>query len=205
MSMVILDPTDELRLIEQRQACGGDRYDEVWDGVYIMSPIANIEHQQIATNLSICFGMIISFKGLGVVLAGTNVSDRADDWEKNYRVPDVVVYLNGNPAQKRGAYWLGGPDFAVEVVSRYDRSRKKFDFYAKINTREVLIVDRYPWALELYRLNDAGTFDRVGRSTLEKPDILASQVLPFTFQLEPGEDRPSIKVSHTEGDQTWSA
>ena len=29
--------------------------------------------------------------------AGTNVSDREDDWRKNFRCPDVAVFLPGNP------------------------------------------------------------------------------------------------------------
>ena len=31
-------------------------------------------------------------------------------------------------------------------------SREKLDFYAKVGTREVLILDRDPWSLELYAL-----------------------------------------------------
>ncbi len=170
-----------------------------------MSPEANNEHQYIATDLAFCFGMVITRAGLGTVQAGANVTDRPSQWKRNYRIPDVLVFLNGSTAINKRTHWLGGPDFTVEVVSQNDRSRQKFDFYAKVNTRELLIVDRYPWALELYRLGEAGTLDLVGRSTLEQPDILISQVLPLHFQLQPGEDRPSIKVSHSDGVQTWSA
>ena len=34
-------------LIDRRRACGGDRHDEVWEGVYVMSPPANNEHQEL--------------------------------------------------------------------------------------------------------------------------------------------------------------
>ena len=205
MSLIILDPVDQTQLIAQRQATGLDRHDEVWGGVYLMSPLANNEHQTIATGLATCFWIVIVFPRLGVVLAGTNVSDHVDDWKQNYICPDVAVYLKTNPAQDRGTYWLGGPDFAVEVVSQYDRSREKLAIYATFNTREVLIVDRYPWALELYRLNEGGTYDLVGRSTLDDPQILTSQVLPLTFQLQPGDERPTIALTHSDGVQTWLA
>jgi len=205
MNLLILDPTDRAKLIKLRKKSGLDHHDEVWDGVYVMSPLANDEHQEVGTNLAGCFVVAIAMMGLGQVRAGSNVSDRVAQWKKNYRCPDVAVYLNGTKARLHGAYWVGGPDFAVEVVSRYDRSRKKLDFYAKVGTRELLLVDRYPWALELYRLSEAGTLDLVGRSAVEQPDILTSVILPLTFRLQAAEKRPRIAISHTDGVQTWSA
>ena len=44
---------------------GGDRYDEVWDGVYMMSPPANDEHQQLVTDFSAVLTFVIKFTGLG--------------------------------------------------------------------------------------------------------------------------------------------
>ncbi len=203
MSMIILDPSDQTAIIEARIESGADRFDEVWDGVYIVSPLPNDEHQEIVGNFTICFGIVIQLTKLGKVRPGVNVSDRVDDWEKNYRGPDVVVFLNDTAARNYGAHWVGGPDFAVEVVSRYDRSREKLDFYSKIAMRELLIVDRYPWALELYRLGEAGVLELVGRSTLERPDTLTSQVMPLTFQLIAGDERPSIATRHSDGIQNW--
>jgi len=205
MNLIVLDPADQARILEPRQESGGDRYDEVWEGVYVMSPLANNEHQQVIGRLTYCFEVVIADSGLGIVQPGANVSDLAEGWAKNYRCPDVVVYINANTAIDHDTHWQGGPDFAVEIVSRYDRSREKFDFYAKVNTRELLIVDRYPWALELYRLNPTGQYDLVGRSTVEQPDILTSQVMPLTFQLLAGEKRPRIAIQSTNQTQTWWA
>ena len=111
----------------------------------------------------------------------------------------------GNPADDKKSHWLGGPDFAVEVVSRYDNTRKKFKFYAGVGTRELLIVDRFPWSLELYRLIGRDVLKLVGKSTLDQPAILASEVLPLTFTLIPGEDRPEIEVIHTQDARRWLA
>ena len=205
MNLVILDPADESRIIARRREMDQDRFDEVWEGVYLMSPLANNEHQQIVSAFDRALGTIIVTPGLGIVQPGANVSDLAGDWEHNYRCPDVVVYLNSTTAIDHNTHWQGGPDFAVEVVSRYDRSRQKLDFYAKVHTRELLIVDRYPWALELYRLSAAGTLDSVGRSTLDDPQVLMSEVLPLSFQLRPGEKRPTISIRHFDGVQSWSA
>ena len=205
MELVILDPHLKSALIRRRRRLGLDRFDEVWDGVYVMSPLADDEHQDIGTSLASCFVVAVGSMGLGKVRAGSNVSDRVEGWKKNYRCPDVAVYMNGTTAHLHCTHWVGGPDFAVEGVSRYDRTRQKFNFYAQIGTRELLVVDRYPWALELYRLNEARAFDLVGRSTVERPDALASGVLPLSFRLELGEERPRIAVAHADGVQAWSA
>lgn len=181
-----------------------NNHDEVWDEVYIVSPLANGEHQDIVGNLVTIFGVAIGWTGAGLVRPGVNVSDREDQWEHNYRCPDVVVYLRGTTARNLGTHWLGGPDFAVEVVSPNDRSRQKFDFYAKVGTRELLVVDRDPWVLELYQLQD-GVLKLVGKSSLDRPDLLISDVLPLSFRLVEGDPRPRIEVVHSDGVQRWSA
>ena len=205
MDLLITDPAMRMALIRRRRRLGHDHHDEVWDGVYVMSPLADNEHQELVGNLTFCFYASIATPALGKVLPGVNVTDRASGWRKNYRCPDVVVYLNETKAENKRSHWLGGPDFAVEIVSRYDRSREKLDFYAKVGTRELLLVDRHPWALELYRLGEDGTLSLVGRSTAKQPDVLPSQILPLSFHLEAGDDRPMIAIRHTDGIQFWSA
>jgi Uma2 family endonuclease len=202
MPVVICDPRDVAKMIARRKRLGHDRFDEVWDGVYVMSPIANDEHQEIATFLSAVIMVIVAWGRLGKVRAGINVSDRIKGWNKNYRVPDVAVFLKGCAAKCCGTHWFGGPDFAAEIVSKRDRSREKFDFYAKVGTRELLIVDRYPWALELYGLKDA-KLELIGSSTLEKPDLVQSSVLPITFQLLAGVDRPVIEIARVGTEKVW--
>lgn len=44
MSLVIRDESISRALIEERRASGLDRYDEVWEGVYVMSLMAKNEH-----------------------------------------------------------------------------------------------------------------------------------------------------------------
>jgi Uma2 family endonuclease len=191
------------RLLRRRRAMGGDRYDEVWDGVYVLSPEADNQHQKLSGRL---------FKALDTALEGDdrfdvypaiNITDWPEKWRRNFRIPDVAVFLSGNAARDRETHWLGGPDFAAEVVSKGDRSRKKFNFYHKVGVRELLLVDRHPWQLELYARGESG-FDLVGRSTPEEPAALASAVLPVTFRLAPDEPRPRVEVASADG-RTWLA
>jgi Uma2 family endonuclease len=194
-------------LAERVRAVAESEYhnrDEVWDGVWVVSPNPNDEHNDIEMRLGSIFMNVLGWTGLGWVRSGPNISDRVAQWEHNYRCPDLAVYLPGTTAQNLNTHWVGGPDFAVEVVSPHDRSRQKFDFYAKIGTRELLVVDRDPWILELYRL-DEGVLRLVGKSTLDRPDLLISDVLPLSFRLVEGDPRPRIEVTHSDGVQRWSA
>jgi Uma2 family endonuclease len=204
MAMLVLDRYAEERLKAERKASGADRYDEVWDGVYHMSPIAGDEHQEIVARLTGIFFNTIDMPGLGLVRPGVNVSDRADDWTSNYRVPDVAVFLAGTSARNRETHWLGGPDFGVEVISRGDDTRDKLPFYAAVGSRELLLIDRDPWALELYRPGGGG-LALAGTSTVVGGESLPSAVLPLRFRLVAGEGggRPRIEVTHADGAQRW--
>src|SRR5687768_4963978 len=202
MATLVLDPQVEERIKAERATSGGDRYDEVWEGVYMMAPLADDEHQDLQTQLGGVLLVRVGWTGLGQVRTGVNVSDREDDWTKNYRCPDVAVFLPDTKARNCDTFWLGGPDFAIEIISRGDRSRDKFDFYAKVGVRELLLVDRHPWALEFYQLV-GNQMQLQTRSTLASPAVIASNLVPLTFQLAPSQPRPRIKVNDADGKQTW--
>lgn len=192
----------EEELKAQRAASGADKWDEVWEGTYVMATLPNDEHQEIVGLLITVFGQVIQLPGLGRVRPGVNVSDRVD-WKYNFRCPDVVVYLNETNAQNYDAFWLGGPDFGVEVVSPGDPTREKLPFYAKVGTRELLIVDRYPWQLELLRLS-GDEMVSAGQSDVKAQQTITSEVIPFTFRLVSGKERPRIEVVHTSDQQSWT-
>ena len=204
MDVLIADPLLAESFILERQRLGHVRHDEVWDGVYVVSPEPNNEHQRILALMVHCFVEAVHREDLGSVSAGGNVSDRAESWTENFRCPDLAVYLHGGTAEDRDTHWFGGPDFAVEIVSKGDRSREKLDFYASVGTRELLLIDRYPWAVELYRL-EGGKLTLVGRSTLADPRSLESRVLPVSFRLVEGPARPLVAMVHADGERSWSA
>ena len=202
--MLLLDPAREETLLKQDEIAGSDRFHECWEGVIVVPPMPNNEHYQLSLNIAYAFASVLDREGGDYVSPGGNVSDRGKGWEHNYRGPDVIVYLKGNPAINHDTHWEGGPDFAVEIISRGEDPDAKFDFYASIGTREVLIVDRKPWALELFRLK-RGKLVSVGRSELPGSTLLKSSALPFTFQLLPAKPRPRIEMIHTATGQIWKA
>jgi Uma2 family endonuclease len=204
MPVMIYDPVLEKRIRTERNNSDVKQRDEVWEGVLVVPPLPNLEHQILVTDLALIFAAVINRAAGDLSLAGANVSDRDADWASNYREPDVLVILHGNPAKRRDTHLVGGPDLAVEIVSPSEDPRLKLDFYAKINTRELLIVDRDPWKVELYQLQGKKLVS-VGTSDATTSAVLTSVALPLTFQLRPGTPRPIIHITHTGSGQTWTA
>jgi Uma2 family endonuclease len=202
MALLALDK-DKLRaLIRERRSIGADRYDEVWNGVYVMAPGADTEHSDFSFDFGFIIKSSLPTNLKARIQQGPNITDRPAKWTKNFRCPDLAVFLPGNPAKDEGRYWFGGPDFAIEVLSPSDRSRKKLDFYAKVGVRELLLVDRKPWSLELYRLIESKLI-LVAKTLPDPSGSITSEVLPISLRLLPGEPRPTIEVTQTADARQW--
>ncbi len=202
MELVLTERSTIRRIIRRRRRLGLDHKDEVWNRKYIVMPDPDNVHQRLVGFLVTVCQIVIDWTNLGRSFPGSNISDREEKWTHNYRVPDVTVFLNGNPAQDRDTHWFGGPDLAVEIVSDNDKSRKKLNFYAGVCTRELLIVDRDPWQIELFRLQ-AGELISVGTATAAEDKLLISEVIPLRFRLIAGTPRPQLEVLHSDGIQRW--
>lgn len=202
MTVMILDEARSKQYLRERSAePTGRRREEVWDGVTFIMPEANAEHADLAAFFIWAFRTVFRPRDGHRVSGPINVSDRASDWTHNYRAPDVSLYLAETKARLLDSHWFGGPDFALEVVSPNDKSRDKLGFYAKVGTREVLILDRQPWVMELYSLIEG----RLELSATTKPGgaPIASTVTPFTFQFVDGTFGHTVKIVHRETGQDW--
>lgn len=202
MTMLVFDPFVEEQLKAERRESGEDRFDEVWDGVQVIASPPDDEHEDLKTALADVLTRAIGSSDLGRVRAGAKVSDRVDGFEHNFRLPDTAVVLPGGAARDCGTHWCGGPDFVAEIVAPYDRSREKLEFYGTIGVRELLLVGRDPWQLELFRLT-AARLELVGRRGPGESAVLASGVVPMSFRLASGEPRPRVEVSHHDGVRRW--
>jgi Uma2 family endonuclease len=116
--------------LARRRALGQDRFDEVWEGEYHVTPAPGRRHARIDHQLGRILGPLADNAGL-VGATTCNIGTRDD-----YRVPD-------------GAYFRGGTDrlwnptaaIVVEIVSPGDESRNKVEFYHRVGVEEFLIVD----------------------------------------------------------------
>lgn len=166
-----------------------------------MPPLANNEHQSLSFRMGVAVHSALRPVHENCVFVGVNVSDREVGWEQSYRVPDLAVILPGGKAKDCGTHWCGGPDFLAEIISPGDNTRDKQPFYSELGVREWLIIDRYPWMLELYRLN-GGQLECVGTS-LPGGEPLVSEVLSLTFRLLPAAGRPTLEIARKDGTQHW--
>ncbi len=203
MSLMILDSELESRLIEERRAWGADRYDEIWEGVYMMAPLPNNEHQEMVARLVRIFDEMLGDSGAARVLAGVNLAGLdIEDWKQDFRVPDVAVFVKDTDARNHDTHWRGPADFLVEITSPGDRTSEKIPFYSSIGVVELLVVERDPWRIELYR-HDGKKLVPAGSSSTDQAEAMRSMKLPFTFQLLPGKERPHIRVTHVGTGRSW--
>jgi Uma2 family endonuclease len=201
MSVLVLNPEVAARVLAEREAGGESTPDEVWDGVTVIMPDADIEHDDIAGFFYRTFWAVFGDNPANRVHFRVNLSDRVAGWRKNYRIPDTMVFLAGNPVRSYRTHYVGGPDIALEVVSPGDRSRDKLGFYASVGTREVIVIDRDPWRLELYQLSRGKL--RLRATAAPGGAALSSVVAPLGFQLVRGRPRPKVRITHTESGQEW--
>lgn len=119
----------------------------------------------------------------------------------------MAVFLAGTKASNCGAFWLGGPDFLIEISSPGERTHDKLPFYASVGVHEALLVNRDPWQLELHRL-DEGELRQIAVATVENGVTVTSNTVPLTFRLQISDDRPQIKVAQVADgreQKTWLA
>lgn len=202
MTAMILDPALEERLLEQRRAWGADKFDEVWEGIYMMAPPPNDEHQNLAGDFCSILKDILGWQGLADVRPGVNLAARTGEWTKNFRCPDVAVFLRDTQAENCDTHWRGPADFLIEITSPGDRTHEKIAFYDHIGVEELLIVNREDWTLELYQRQD-GRLQKTAQSRPADGAKLQSQKVPLCFRLLPAEKRPVIEVTHTDSNQKW--
>ncbi len=127
MAALIADPGVEERLLAERRARGWDRKDEVWNGIYIIMPDPNVEHQELMGQLTVALSAVVRPPAGGKVYPGLNLSDRIDDWKYNYRCPDVAVFLAGKTPPKclnriyaaRPISWLRSSAQATRAVTSW--------------------------------------------------------------------------------------
>jgi Uma2 family endonuclease len=187
------------QLIQERKRKGRDRYDEVWEGMYVMPSMPSNAHQKLLDDLGDVLTEVVKRGKLGDKFQGANVSDRRKGWEYNFRVPDLVVVLNDSRAVDCGTHFCGGPDFLVEVQSPGDDTEEKVPFYGRIGVRELLIVHRDKRALRLLRL-EGEELILVQPSVLEGKEWLVSAVLPLAFRRTLSKGVARTQVRRTDGE-----
>ena len=196
----MLDPEIRRAFIRQRQAQNQDRFDEVWEGVYLVPPLANNPHQGLVAFLLGILFHVLTLEKRGQVLAGANVSDRSAGWEHNYRAPDISVILNQSRAIDCTTHFFGGPDFLVEVESPEDETEEKIPFYSQLQVQELLVIHRDTRELRLYRY-DVHKLALVQPIDFASGKWLVSKVVPLAFRRQAHRKGGAIEIRRIDGRQ----
>ncbi len=195
--LLILDRELIRDLIRDRQARSIDKFDEVWEGVYVVPPLANNVHQGLVTALTYILYVVINLKNCGRVFPGANVSDRKAGWKRKFRAPDIVVVLKEGRAVDCETHWMNGPDFLIEIQSPGEQIDEKIPFYEQLHVRELLIVQRDTRELRLLR-HDGRQLTSVQATALQGGKWLVSQVVPLAFRRRAQRGGASIEVQRTD-------
>jgi Uma2 family endonuclease len=195
---LLLDPDILHEMIRQRHEWGIDRYDEVWDGVYILPSMPHLDHQELVHGLEIPLDVVVVQEKRGQLYPGANVSDRRTNWKENFRVPDIVVVLKNSRAVAYAAHFFGGPDFLVEIKSPNDDVDQKIPFYSRIRVQELLIIHRDTREVRLFR-HDGEELVQVTPTPFPGGKWLVSKVISLAFRRKTVRGVARNQVRRTDG------
>lgn len=157
MRTVIPDPPPpELEaLLERRRRWGGDRHDEVWNGVLHMNPSPAGAHLHIEQQLGELLGPLARSAGLVPGIGSFNLGAPSD-----YRIPDGGLFR-----EPTVGVWFSCAALALEIVSPGDETWDKLPFYAGHGVEELLIVDPQKRTVQWLALSD-GAYREIDHSRL---------------------------------------
>ena len=157
----------------------GERY-ELIDGIaYAMSPAPRRRHQEIAGEMFRQAANALQKKPCYVYDAPFDVklSPDTDDDAPTVVQPDITITCDRSKLTEQGM--TGPPDLVIEIVSPesglIDR-RRKFDLYERFGVTEYWIVDHDERVVEVYRLDDGGSYRRIGAFGPE--DTVTAEAVP---------------------------
>jgi Uma2 family endonuclease len=145
-------PPELEALIEKRRRLGQDSLDEIWQGDYHMVPAPHPRHGRLDMHLA----RLLAPHADGAGLVETSIFNlgEADD----FRVPD-----HGYHRVRPDQVFMPTAAVVVEIRSPGDETYEKFDFYARHDVDEVVVVDPDEERVRWFALRD-GAYVEVERS-----------------------------------------
>ncbi len=114
-----------------------------------MVPLPSMDHQRVGSELFLVLGPLAKVRGLVPFYDTTGLfrPGRDDDW----RCPDST-YVDPEHLSERGVE--GRASLVVEILSSYDETYRKLDWYAGVGVGEVLVIDPDTRRVELFANRD---------------------------------------------------
>ena len=133
-------PKELEAFLDRRRALGQDGYDEVWEGVYHVAPMAHRWHGYVDGQL----GVVLAPYGRRVGLLWTTAFNLGDP--DDFRVPD-----GGFHRTLPSTVYVPTAAILVEVVSPDDETWEKFGFYAARGVDEICTAEPLERRLRWWR------------------------------------------------------
>jgi len=166
-AVLFRDRTVELEAwLERRRALDQDRFDEVWEGVYVVNPAPDSGHGERVMAFGRAVGDAVTAAALALA-DGANVGEPDD-----YRIPDVTVF---DRRDRVGAF-LRRAVVVAEIRSPREDVEAKLPFYLAHGVAEVVLIDRDARSLRWLVAGPDGwtEVDRSPALDLEVAEVVAS-------------------------------
>lgn len=147
-------PPEIEQLLERRRRSGADRFDEIWQGRYVVAPDPHSAHGEVASELRVLLKPVARRLGLRAALT-FNLGRPGD-----YRIPDAGLLPGPH------GVWHETAVLVVEVLSPDDMTFDKLDFYTARGVRELLVLDWQERSVRCFALQD-GQVERDRSEVLE--------------------------------------
>lgn len=162
-------PPELEQFLERRRLSGADRFDEVWEGRYVVAPDPHSAHGAVQGELAALLKPVAQRLGLRTALT-FNLGRPGD-----FRIPDAGLIPGPH------GVWHDTALLVVEVLSPDDATFEKLDFYTAHGVRELLVVDVEERSIRCFALQD-------GQAERDHSEVLAMT----TAQLVAGIDWPQV-------------
>lgn len=162
---------------------------ELIGGKLIVSHAPHLDHQKLASNLNIVFGIYLKENPIGIIVQTPGVIFSSEDAV----IPDLVFATNETikeavigEGEKFEGKFNAAPELVIEILSygkkdiERDRVVKR-ELYGKYGVKEYWVVDGMFNTIEVYRLTEEG-LDRIKR--FEINESIETPILPeFSLKL----------------------
>ena len=135
-------PAELEQWMEVRRRAGADRFDEVWEGRYVVAPDPHLNHGAVMGDVYALLKP--AARQLGLRAALTFNLGRPGD----FRIPDAGLVPGA------AGVWHERAELVVEVLSPDDMTFDKLDFYTAHGVRELLVVDWQQRSVRCFALQD---------------------------------------------------
>lgn len=144
-----------------------ERWEIINGEAYNITPVPNVSHQLILSQLLLQLGNQLNGKSCQVFPAPFDVrlpvgKEKEKDIE-NVVQPDITIVCDAKKLDKKGC--LGTPDMIIEILSplTYRKDRKeKFFLYEQVGVKEYWLVSPDEKLVEVFRLEPGGKYGRPG-------------------------------------------